>query len=114
MNHAEEWVEEVRERQSALVQKVMDLEKVWPEGSTGQGHLEQTAHRLLQELWTLGVEITEAFVSRPVSALTSSTFAWVSYEVANARLNLTYLLLFGVNAHHATIHPLPTAQGATE
>lgn len=100
MDHADEFIEGFRERQSELIGQVMDLEKRWPEDETGQLMLDGRANELIKGLRELGDEMSEAFLSRPVSAMHNATFAWTYYEIANARLNLTYLLLFGVNAHH--------------
>lgn len=113
----DKWVEGIRERQSSLIQEVMDLEKDWPEGKQGgaledaQLGLRERAERLMGELEGLAKEVQDVFLAAPFSSLNEPIFAWASYEICNARLNLTYLLLFGVNAHHKTIHPTPAWQG---
>ncbi len=96
----------------------MALEKDWPEAKSGEGigevqqQLRQRAEGLLEDFKSLALEITQVFLDAPFSALNEPYFAWAAYEVCNARLNLTYLLLFGVNAHHKTIHPTPNWQGS--
>jgi hypothetical protein len=95
-----------RERQSQLIGKVMDLEKSWPLGETGDTTLEKRARFLLDEAAALSREISSVFLKAPVTALGDARFGWTAYEIANARLNLTYLIFYGENAVKAEFRPI--------
>lgn len=95
--------EEIIERSSALVKEVMDLEGHWRNTTliSVEHPLRQRTEEQLAKVNELADQIAAVFIASPVTSLSDAEFAWAVYEAANARLNLTYLLLFGVNSVYA-------------
>lgn len=92
-------VEEFANAESAMVQKVQDLEKRWKvrRGNPSDPVLRPEAEQLLKEMTFLAEEATAIFIDAPISSLNNAQFGWAAYEIANARLALSSLLLFGCN-----------------
>lgn len=87
-------IEQIIERESGLVDRVRKLEARW---NSDNSLIRAEAQELLEEAASLADEVTPLFIDSPISSLNNARFGWAVYEIANARLNLTYLLLFGVN-----------------
>lgn len=88
-------VKRLIERESALIGRVQELEDDW---KAGVDNLIPRAEKLLADLGALSDDVGAVFLEAPVTSLHDAKFGWASYEIANARLNVTSLLMFGVNA----------------
>lgn len=97
MTEAQTEIERISERASGLVKEVAALEKRWPTAQVTDKGLLMEGELLLERLGKLADDVTPVFLDMPVTAINDARFGWACYEISNARLNLTYLLLFGVN-----------------
>ena len=92
-------VEELIAREGELVQRVRELEKQYKirRENPADPVLRPRAEELLKLAEELAERVTPIFIDSPMTSLNDAKFGWAVYEIANARLNLIYLLLFGCN-----------------
>lgn len=113
MGERSEETEELIAEEGKLVRRVRELEVRWQarKGAPGDPVLRPYAEELLEDAARLADRVTPLFLDAPITSLNDAKLGWAVYEIANARLNLIHLLLFGVNqvkARQANL--IPAAQ----